>query len=142
MVERRRKPLVLSSTKALLNSLLTTSRNQVTDRDDDTLSSQNLLPAVQLKTGVLQAELDGISVSQTKNSSGIGSIDSSALVGLSISVLKRLSITSGSLVLLFLFCSCLGSLFCRKNSFKVPSFFGNLKSFSVILFPEYGKISS
>lgn len=100
MVERRRKPLVLSSTKALLNSLLTTSRNQVTDRDDDTLSSQNLLPAVQLKTGVLQAELDGISVSQTKNSSGIGSIDSSALVGLSISVLKRLSITSGSLVLI------------------------------------------
>ncbi|KAL3531437.1 hypothetical protein ACH5RR_010759 [Cinchona calisaya] len=98
MVERR-KPLVLSSTKALVDSLLSTSRLQERDAKigvDSVSSEQDSPPALHLKAGVLR-----ISENQKDNSHGkikIASLDRSALVGLSTSMLKKLSITSGSLV--------------------------------------------
>lgn len=91
MVERRkRKPLVLSSTQALVDSLLN-SRKTAEDGDgvaeiDPTPSSRTL----QLPAGILRVS-EGTAVS---------SVDGSVLVGLSTSVLKQLSVTSGSLVFL------------------------------------------
>ncbi|GMN38088.1 hypothetical protein TIFTF001_007343 [Ficus carica] len=83
----RRKPLVLASTKTLLNSVLSSSRLGDGERvagDDD-----NDWPCgLQLPAGILRC-------SEAK----LASLDDSALVGVSISVLKRLSITSGSSVL-------------------------------------------
>ncbi|PWA43544.1 peroxin 6 [Artemisia annua] len=68
VVGRRRKPLVLSSTKSLLNSAL--------------LLNENFNPTVvQLRAGILKLS------------------DNKFLIGLSTSLLKRLSITSGSLVI-------------------------------------------
>lgn len=86
----RRKPLVLTSTKTLLNSVLSSSRLGEVDRfagDDDASCG------LQLPAGILR-------LSDVK----LASLDDSALVGFSISVLKRLSITSGSSVcFLFLY---------------------------------------
>lgn len=87
----RRKPLVLASTKTLLNSVLSSSRlgdgERVAGDDDDDWPRGLQLPA-----GILRC-------SEAK----LASLDDSALVGVSISVLKRLSITSGSSVCFFLF---------------------------------------
>ncbi|KAK6937427.1 ATPase, AAA-type, core [Dillenia turbinata] len=85
MVERR-KPLVLSSTKALINSVLTSPRFN----ERESHSNEVVLPA-----GILRFSKDkAISVNPK-----LASLDDSSLIGLSTSLLKRLSITSGSLVL-------------------------------------------
>ncbi|KAM7495900.1 hypothetical protein LguiA_020314 [Lonicera macranthoides] len=99
MVERgRRKPLVLSSTKVLLNSLLLSSSSITNQRDDgiDPSSTANCL--LQLPAGILRFsfEEDQTLISSLPN---LVSFDDAVLVGLSTSALKNLSITSGSLVL-------------------------------------------
>lgn len=84
----RRKPLILSST-VVLKSHLPDSKNL------QDVSHQT----VQFKVGILE-EVDTILAE--KNCPKIASsLDTSALVGLSISALKRLAITSDSLVCLF-----------------------------------------
>ncbi|EPS73106.1 hypothetical protein M569_01642, partial [Genlisea aurea] len=81
MVERRkRNPLVLSSTEVLVNSLLNLGEEHIADA----------VPAVELKAGVLIVSKETIT----------HTFDGSALVGVSTSVLKRLSTNSGSLVLI------------------------------------------
>lgn len=89
MVERKRKPLVLSSTKALLDSVLNSSKPKVVEDETD-----RTRPAIQLGAGILRLSKDKTDISRPK----LSSFDDAALVGLSTSVLKRLSITSGSLV--------------------------------------------
>ncbi|KAG8389450.1 hypothetical protein BUALT_Bualt02G0230700 [Buddleja alternifolia] len=91
MVERRkRKPLVLSSTKSLVNSLIN-SRNPVEEADgSDEITSQPYASTLQLTAGILRCSKDA----------AFDSVDESVLVGLSISVLKRLSVTSGSPILI------------------------------------------
>lgn len=90
MVERR-KPLILSSTKVILNSIRSSSRLDGKEKStcDDTLTS------LQLRAGILRFPKDRTDIADPK----VACLDESALVGLSTSVLKRLSITSGSLVL-------------------------------------------
>ncbi|BBH10385.1 peroxin 6 [Prunus dulcis] len=90
MVGRRRKPLVLTSTKALINSVLSLSRPSEDHRVDDVDDASTSL---QLPPGILRISKDKTAISSPK----LASFDDSALVGLSTSVLKRLSITSGSL---------------------------------------------
>ncbi|KAK2416583.1 cell division cycle protein [Trifolium repens] len=74
MVERRRKPLILCSTKNIINSILKKS-------------STNEFPKLHLPVGILRF------------SNKLPSFDHSALIALSTSLLKRLSITSGSPVM-------------------------------------------
>ncbi|KAL8548573.1 hypothetical protein ACS0TY_007751 [Phlomoides rotata] len=90
MVERRkRKPLVLSSTKALVDSLLN-SRKTTEDADGiDQIAPSPSTRTLQLTAGILRVS----------KGTTIDSVDGSVLVGLSTAVLKRLSITSGSLIL-------------------------------------------
>lgn len=97
MVERR-KPLVLSSTKSLVNSVLNSSTTVGRDGIDRTseLSGDNTSPSLQLRAGILRLSKDQSDISNTK----VSSLDDAALVGLSTSLLKRLSITSGSLVMI------------------------------------------
>ncbi|KAH9786272.1 peroxisome biogenesis protein 6 [Citrus sinensis] len=90
MVERR-KPLVLSSTKLLINSVLSSSR-RVTGEN---LVGDDVSPSLQLPAGILRFSKDKIDISDAK----FASLDDSALLGLSTCVLKQLSVTSGSLVL-------------------------------------------
>lgn len=101
MVERR-KPLVLSSTKLLINSVLTSSSSpppppppppQLADRVEDDVSSGTL----QLRAGILRFPRDKIVISSYH--SNLASLDDAALVGLSTCALKRLSITSASMVI-------------------------------------------
>ncbi|KAE8660620.1 Peroxisome bioproteinsis protein 6 [Hibiscus syriacus] len=89
MVGRRRKPLVLSSTKVIVNSVLSSTRPN--EADPTNFSGDGL----RLKAGVLRVSKDKFDVSDPK----LASLDDSALIGLSTSTLKRLSVTSGSLVL-------------------------------------------
>ncbi|GMI73773.1 peroxin 6 [Hibiscus trionum] len=85
----RRKPLVLASTKFLVNSILNYVRlNEV---DPTNLSGDGL----RLKAGILRVSNDRFDASDPK----LASLDGSALIGLSTSTLKRLCVTSGSLVL-------------------------------------------
>lgn len=91
MVERRRKPLVLSSTKTLINSLLNSSNPEA---QSQSISGDKSSPAVQLQAGILRLTNAKTVISDPK----LASFDDSALVGLSTSLLKKLSITSGSLV--------------------------------------------
>lgn len=83
MVEKR-KPLILSSTKNLLNSLL----------NSETQTQISLLSTVQLRAGILQVSKDASKISNPK----FVNFDDSALVGLTTSQLRRLCVTSGSLV--------------------------------------------
>ena len=95
MVERR-KPLVLSSTKLIINSVLTSSSSpppQLADRVEDDVSSGTL----QLRAGILRFPRDKIVISS--HHSNLSSLDDAALVGLSTCALKRLSITSASMVI-------------------------------------------
>ena len=103
MVERR-KPLVLSSTKLIINSVLTSSSSpppppppppppQLADRVEDDVSSGTL----QLRAGILRFPRDKIVISS--HHSNLASLDDAALVGLSTCALKRLSITSASMVI-------------------------------------------
>lgn len=94
---RRRKPLVLSSTKILLDSLLSSSRigegNRVVAVEN--LSGDDVGPSLQLRAGILRFSKDQVDISNSK----LAALDDSALIGVSTSLLKRLSVTSGSLVL-------------------------------------------
>ena len=101
MVERRR-PLVLSSTKLLISSVLSSSSSsspppppppQLADRVEDDVSGGTL----QLRAGILRFPRDKIAISS--HHSNLASLDDAALVGLSTCALKRLSITSASLVI-------------------------------------------
>lgn len=78
MVERRRKPLILCSTKHLINSTVPTNN----------LFPHESLPTFRLPVGILR-------FSNPANPS----LDHSALLALSTSLLKTLSITSGSPVI-------------------------------------------
>ncbi|XP_022876583.1 peroxisome biogenesis protein 6 isoform X2 [Olea europaea var. sylvestris] len=90
MVERR-KPLVLSSTKALINSVLKSpSKTEEVDQTEHRASVLSSSPTLQLTVGILRF-CKGEDVI-------LPSLDDSALVGLSTSMLKQLSITSGSLL--------------------------------------------
>lgn len=95
MVERR-KPLVLSSTKALINSLLNSSKPQQIHGIDPTTpaSGDESSPSVLLPAGIIRFSKDRKDILDPK----VASLDDSALVGLPTSVLKKLSVTSGSLV--------------------------------------------
>ncbi|GFQ07914.1 peroxisome biogenesis protein 6, partial [Phtheirospermum japonicum] len=91
MVERRkRKPLVLSSTKAILNSLLNSRENAGGTDGIDQIAPGSSARTLQLTAGILRFS----------KGTHVDSIDGSVLVGLSTSVLKRLSITSGSLIII------------------------------------------
>lgn len=84
----RRKPLVLTSTRALIDSILGPS---ITNEGD--FRGKPLY--LHLRAGILRMPGDRTDISDPK----LASLDNSALVGLSTSVLKKLSVTSGSLVL-------------------------------------------
>ncbi|KAL8054808.1 hypothetical protein ABFX02_04G017100 [Erythranthe guttata] len=91
MVERRkRKPLVLSSTEALVNSLLNPRKTTADSDGIDEISTSSSALTLQSTAGILRFSKDAT----------FDSVDASALVGLSTSMLKRLSITSGSLILI------------------------------------------
>ncbi|KAF5744157.1 hypothetical protein HS088_TW08G00753 [Tripterygium wilfordii] len=93
MVERR-KPLVLASTKVLIDSVLSSSRLTGTDKvAENKLTVEISSLKLQLPAGILRFSKDNLDPKQA-------ALDDSALVGLSTSVLKRLSVTSGSLVLI------------------------------------------
>ncbi|KAF8112900.1 hypothetical protein N665_0058s0001 [Sinapis alba] len=87
MVERR-TPLVLSSTRATLRSVL----NPLQPGGDRAQNSD----AIRLSAGILRWQRDGVNVPDSK----LDSFDDSALVGLSTQSLKRLSINAGSLVVI------------------------------------------
>ncbi|XP_015969025.1 peroxisome biogenesis protein 6 [Arachis duranensis] len=87
MVEQR-KPLVLSSTKHLINSLLSSSPS-----NDPATATATTIPLFQLPVGILRFS------DHPNHHPQLPSLDDSALVGLSTLLLKRLSVTSGSLVL-------------------------------------------
>jgi len=96
MVERR-KPLVLASTKLLINSVFSSSRlgdavPGAGDKFFDDESSRSL----KVPMGILRLPKDG----NEKPEPQLAAFDDSSLVGLSTSLLRRLSITSGSLVIL------------------------------------------
>lgn len=97
MMVGRRKPLVLSSTKILVNSVLSSTR--LNEACPANLSGDGL----RLKAGILRVSKDKNGISDSK----LASLDDSALIGLSTSTLKRLSITSGSLVSLSFCFDCL-----------------------------------
>ncbi|CAN0899019.1 Peroxisome biogenesis protein 6 [Linum grandiflorum] len=86
---RRRKPLVLSSTKVLINSLLLSSSDHDLPSAVTNLASQN--SSFHLRAGILRS-------SPYASDSNLTSVDDSALIGLSLSALKKLAVTSGSLV--------------------------------------------
>ncbi|KAJ6401085.1 hypothetical protein OIU84_016495 [Salix udensis] len=94
MVERRRKPLILSSTKILIDSVLSSSPLSSTssERSQLPLATDNISPSpsLQLVAGILR-------FSEGKLAS---SFDDSSLLAISTSILKRLSVTSSSLVLI------------------------------------------
>eukprot|EP00257_Ricinus_communis_P017265 XP_015575666.1 LOW QUALITY PROTEIN: peroxisome biogenesis protein 6 [Ricinus communis] len=87
MVERRRKPLVLSSTKFLVDSVLSSSR----------ISRDDLPPRLLFPAGILRLSKDRIGT--LDSTSKLTSLDDSALVGLPTAALKKLAVTCGSPVL-------------------------------------------
>ncbi|KGN44900.1 peroxisome biogenesis protein 6 [Cucumis sativus] len=92
MVQRRtRRPLILNSSKTHFSSVF----NSLPVAGEHNLSTDSEPPELQLQTGILRFDEDGIQNSPRK----LFSFDDSAVVGVSTSVLKRLSIASGSLVL-------------------------------------------
>lgn len=95
MVERR-SPLVLSSTRATLRSVLNSLQPVATggERDGILGGSDLIRRSIRLSAGILRCHSDGENVSDVK----LDSLDDSALIGLSTQLLKRLSINSGSLV--------------------------------------------
>ncbi|KAK2980628.1 hypothetical protein RJ640_011436 [Escallonia rubra] len=95
MVERRRKPLVLSSTKQLVSSVLNSSRTEQQADGIDRTDHLDTPPLLQLRAGILRFSKDKVDIS----ASTMASLnDDAALIGLSTSVLKKLSVTSGSLI--------------------------------------------
>lgn len=91
---RRRKPLILSSTKSLVNSILLNSssnnqQQQTTTTQINNSDGDDSPTVLQLRAGILRlSEKDNLVIS----------LDHAALIGLSTSFLKKLQITSGSLV--------------------------------------------
>jgi hypothetical protein len=114
MVERR-KPLVLSTTKLLVSSVLSSSQLGEVDRVRVVAGSEPLGDDVagdlQQRAGILRFSTDRNVISDPK----LNSLDDAALAGLSTSALKRLSITSGSLVNKFISEALFG---CRENEGK------------------------
>ncbi|KAK9142986.1 hypothetical protein Syun_012386 [Stephania yunnanensis] len=107
MVERRRsrrKPLVLSSTRLLVDSLLNSAKETIDADAVEELPGQNFQicgnarGSLQFKAGILRCPKLPNGDRDSANE-GLVSLDDSSLVGLSAAALKRLSITSGSLVL-------------------------------------------
>ncbi|KAK3415577.1 hypothetical protein EUGRSUZ_H01193 [Eucalyptus grandis] len=90
MVERRR-PLVLSSTKSLVDSVLGPSRPEGGGLVPDGASPS---PELKLPAGILRLARERAEESDPR----LARLDDAALVGLSTSALKRLSMTSGFLV--------------------------------------------
>ncbi|KAJ0581835.1 putative AAA+ ATPase domain, ATPase, AAA-type, core [Helianthus annuus] len=98
----RRKPLVLSSTKSLINSVLNSSNKLNTNGIDGAPINKHSsgdvdgseTTALQLRAGILRLSDEKLGLSRQKAIS----LDEAALIGLSTSLLKRLSITSGSLI--------------------------------------------
>lgn len=82
---------MLSSTKALVDSLLNSRRNSEDSDGIDEIDPSPSALTPQLTAGILRFCKD------TK----VNSVDGSVLVGLSTAALKQLSITSGSLVIFF-----------------------------------------
>ncbi|XP_041004972.1 peroxisome biogenesis protein 6 isoform X2 [Juglans microcarpa x Juglans regia] len=98
MVERR-KPLVLSSTKFLIHSVCSSrlsEGDQVLVTADDKPLKDNESGGFLLRAGILKFSRNDEHILDPK----LVSLDDAALVGLSTSALKRLSITSGSLLLI------------------------------------------
>ncbi|KAJ8898828.1 hypothetical protein K2173_007253 [Erythroxylum novogranatense] len=96
MVGRGRRPLLLSSTKVLLKSVLNTT--SLVNGDSSSFlnfSADDVSPTIQLRVGILRLSNDKVDDPRQK----VTPFDDSALIGLSTSVLKRLTITSGSLVI-------------------------------------------
>ncbi|XP_062087439.1 peroxisomal ATPase PEX6 [Humulus lupulus] len=93
MMVGRRKPLVLASTKTLLNSLLTSS--QLHDGDPVHATIDPSCTSLKLPAGILRFPYSTTDVIDSK----LASLDDSTLIGVSTSVLKKLSVTSGSAVL-------------------------------------------
>ncbi|GKV04957.1 hypothetical protein SLEP1_g17034 [Rubroshorea leprosula] len=85
MMVGRRKPLVLSSTKSLVNSVLISSRLGESDREN--ISGEEALSQLKLRAGILRFSGNKKEALDPK----LASFDDSALVGLSTSVLKRLN---------------------------------------------------
>ena len=102
MVERR-KPLVLSMTKILLSSVLSSSQLsevgwvQVVAEDEPL--GDDMSGDIQLRAEIIRSSRDRDIISDLK----LNSLDDAALVELSTSTLKQLSITSGSLIKKFCF---------------------------------------
>jgi peroxin-6 len=94
---------VLSTTKLLVSSVLSSSQLGEVDRVRVVAGNEPLGDDVagdlQLRAGILRFSTDRNVISDPK----LNSLDDAALAGLSTSALKRLSITSGSLVNKFYF---------------------------------------
>ncbi|KAJ6843547.1 peroxisome biogenesis protein 6 [Iris pallida] len=91
MVEKWRRPLILSSTRNLLDSVLSSARPEEGSRRRDEASSDRSPPFLRLKAGILRFVDGGVGGAELS--------EDSLLVGVSASVLKKLSITTGSLIL-------------------------------------------
>ncbi|CAH9098755.1 unnamed protein product [Cuscuta epithymum] len=94
MVERR-KPLILAATKAHLSSILNDEPYNLTKSIQTPSSSFPINASIHLRAGILQFPKDPNAIPPPKS---VASLDHSSMVGLSTSALKKLSITSGSLV--------------------------------------------
>ncbi|KAL8167782.1 hypothetical protein V2J09_009281 [Rumex salicifolius] len=91
---RRRKPLVLASTKALVDSLLASSKNPGgSDTASPVSFSDESLSPLKFRAGILRF------AAANCVKSNLDKFDRSALVGLSTSALRQLGIVSGSTVL-------------------------------------------
>lgn len=142
----RRKPLVLSSTKSLLNSVLNSSTNEKINGIDgapvnkysDGDGEEEAPTMLQLRAGILRLSEDKLGKKAT-------SLDDAALIGLSTSLLKRLLITSGSLVIVKNVDSQMQriSQVVALDPPNVPDILSNNESFSsdssyaMLVFPSY-----
>lgn len=104
MVEKR-KPLILASTKTLLNALSQNPNNN----NSNSLQSGNCHVNTPLSSSsdssplFVQVQAGILKFPNNKNEipPRISSLDHSSLIGLPVAILKRLAITSGTLVCLF-----------------------------------------
>lgn len=85
---------MLSSTKLLINSVLSSSSSKLAESESNRVGD-DVSRTLQLRAGILRFPRDKTVISHPD----LASLDDAALVGLSTSALKRLSITSASLVL-------------------------------------------
>ncbi|XP_076888594.1 peroxisomal ATPase PEX6-like [Bidens hawaiensis] len=110
MVERRRrrKPLVLSSTKSLITSVLSNSSSNKQQQNTNEIEIDAAPPNIIInnnyssgdaETTSLQLRAGILRISSSSSREKASCIDEGALIGVSTSLLKRLSITSASLVI-------------------------------------------